>query len=234
MGFIGFIAEILVLGGVGCGIAANIAVVTTCDVLVLGGNNGKIGPWRADYRGSGCQTWHKEETTMDDWILNMARACSMMALCFACIFLFFLLFKQCLCPLPCSQPIMDITGTLTNISLALVWPIIRSSVCDRYGCSWGGGYTALLLTQIFYLVASVFTRCMREPRYERRKEEREQEKVEKAEAPKPKEEETPKDIEAPEEAPEEPKREWYDSVKSTSKGAEVPNEAKKQWYEEED
>ena len=143
-----------------------------CDMLNL--PNGSIGPWRADIDGSGCVVWDKSNE-YTDWILNMARVCSMMALILGCIFTFFGFFKQCLCPLPCSQIIMDISGVGVQISLALVWPMIRSNVCKTFGCRWGGGATALLLTQIFFFAASIFSRCMREPRYERsRKAEREE------------------------------------------------------------
>ena len=105
---------------------------------------GAIGPWRADIMGEtdGCVSWSKSDTDADDWILNMGRACSMMALCFGCIMTFFGFFKQCLCPLPCGQKIIDISGVMTEISLALTWPMIRSDVCELYGCSWGGGATA--------------------------------------------------------------------------------------------
>jgi len=71
-------------------------------------------------------------------------------------------------PLPFGNKMIDISGVMVQISLALVWPMIRSSVCDTYGCSWGGGATALICSQLFFFAASIFTRCMREPRYERR------------------------------------------------------------------
>ena len=131
--------------------------------------NGSIGPWRADIDGSGCVGWDKTAEGTD-WLLNMARVCSMMGLILGCILTFFGFFKQCLCPLPCSQIIMDISGVALQISLALVWPMIRSDVCQTYGCRWGGGATALLLAMIFFFAASIFSRCMREPRYERKKE----------------------------------------------------------------
>lgn len=99
----------------------------------------------------------------------------MMALVFGCILTFFGFFNQCLCPLPCGQRLMDISGVGVQLSLALTWPMIRSSVCDENGgCRWGDGATALLLAQLFFFFASVFSRCMREPRYERRKEDKEE------------------------------------------------------------
>jgi hypothetical protein len=139
---------------------------------------GSIGPWRADIDGSGCVVWDKTAEATD-WLLNMARVCSMMGLILGCILTFFGFFKQCLCPLPCSQIIIDISGVAVQISLALVWPMIRSDVCQTYGgCRWGGGATALILAQIFFFVASIFSRCMREPRYERRKQRKEEHKEE--------------------------------------------------------
>ena len=171
MGLIGCLVEILVLGLMAAGIASSAAVVGTCDMLEIG-LNGSIGPWRANVMGSGCVGWDKTAEATD-WVLNMARVCSMMGLILGCILTFFGFFKQCLCPLPCSQIIIDISGVAVQISLALVWPMIRSDVCQTYGgCRWGGGATALILAQIFFLAASIFTRCMREPRYERRKQQR--------------------------------------------------------------
>lgn len=138
---------------------------------------GSIGPWRADIDGSGCVVWDKADESTD-WILNMGRVCSMMGFILGCILTVFAFFKQCLCPLPCSQLIMDISGFMLQISLALVWPMIRSEVCEKFGCRWGNGATALLLTQIFFFAASIFSRCMREPRYERRKERQNERKEE--------------------------------------------------------
>ena len=169
MGVVGLIFEVVVLGCLAGGIASSSAVVGTCDMLNLGFNRGSIGPWRADITGvtDGCVGWDKAESDLDDWILNMGRACSMMGLIFGCILTFFGFFNQCLRPLPMGNKLMDISGVMTQISLALTWPMIRSKVCDTYGCSWGGGATALLMSQLFYFAASVFTRCIREPRYER-------------------------------------------------------------------
>ena len=47
----------------------------------------------------------------------------------------------------------------------------RNSSKLSVGCSWGDGAAALLLSHIFYLIASIFARCMRDPRYKRRQEE---------------------------------------------------------------
>lgn len=122
----------------------------------------------------GCQDWDKADSDLDDWKLNMGRACSLMSLIFGCILTFFAFFKQCLCPLSLGQKLINISGAMVQISLCLTWPVFRTSVCDLYGCSWGGGATALLFTQLFFFAASIFSRCMRESRYERMKERREE------------------------------------------------------------
>ena len=172
MGLIGLVSELVVLGCFVGGIACNSAVIGTCDMLELGRNgvNGHLGPWRADIDGSGCVGWDKDDAgDAADWLINMARACSMMALIFGIVMAVFGFFHQCLCPLPCSQRMLDLSGLGVQIGLALTWPMIRSDVCDSFGgCSWGGGATALVLAQLFYFAASIFTRCMREPRYKRR------------------------------------------------------------------
>lgn len=168
MGLIGLVAELVVLSCIAGGIACNVAVVSTCEMLELAKGQGSIGPWRADL-GDGCQSWGKDDSGEDDWLINMARACSMMALIFGCVLGFFGFFNQCLCPLPCSQRILDLSSVGVQIGLALTWPMIRSDICDLDGgCSWGSGSTALILAQLLYLAAGIFTRCMREPRYMRR------------------------------------------------------------------
>ena len=168
MGLIGCIFELVVLTCLCAGIASNAAVVGTCEMLNLR-TGGNIGPWRADIPTitNGCEGWSKEEASVD-WLINMARACSMMALIFGCILTFFGFFQQCLCPLPCGRILIDVSGVMVQISLALVWPMIRSNVCDSFGgCSWGDGSWALLFAQLFFFAASIFSRCMRDPRYKR-------------------------------------------------------------------
>ena len=169
---VGFVAELLTLGCVGCALAANLYVVLTCEMLELR-FGGKIGPWRAQLPQGDCEVWSKADTDADDWLLNMARATSMMGLCFGGIFAVFLLFQQCLFPLPCGQRLMDLSATGVQISLALTWAITWSDVCDTFGgCSWGDGAIALLICQGLYFGAGIFNRCMREPRYKRHEERR--------------------------------------------------------------
>jgi hypothetical protein len=105
-----------------------------------------------------------------DWLINMARATSLMAVIFGCLLTFFGFFKQCLCKLPCSQIILDVSGFGVQICLSLVWPIWRSQPCKTFGCEWGEAATFLLISQLCYLAAAIFSRCMRDPRYVRKQE----------------------------------------------------------------
>ncbi len=59
---------------------------------------------------------------------------------------------------------------MVQVSLALVYVIWMSDACDKYFCEYGEGSTYLILTQIFWLGAGCFTRCMRGGRWERRDE----------------------------------------------------------------
>ena len=170
MGLIGLIAEICVICCLIGGIISNCYVVASCDMLRLVRNDGEIGPWRADIRGvtNGCESWSKSDT--EDSLIKMGRATSMMALCFGFIYVVVFLWKQCCCKLPFASCLLNTCGTCATLSLALVWPMIRSDTCKRYGCNWGGGATALVFTMIFYFAASIFACFMRPPRYERRQE----------------------------------------------------------------
>ena len=146
MGLVGFASELVVIGCIAAGLGCTAYVVSTCDMLVLGRGAGKIGPWRADIRfvTDGCEGWDKSDS--DDKLINMGRACSMMALIFGCIFGWFFLIKQCLCRLTMGQRLMDVSSTCVNVFLALIWIMAGSDVCDEFGCSWGSGATALMCT----------------------------------------------------------------------------------------
>lgn len=238
MGLIGFVAEICVLTSIVVAVACNGAVVGSCEVIVLSRGAGTIGPWRADIEGSGCQGWDKD-TAGTDWLINMARACSMMGLVFGCILAVFGFFNQCLCPLPCTQKILDISGVATQISLALTWPMIRSSLCDPYGCEWGGGATALLLSQLFYFIANVFARCMREPRYKRKKEEAGEEAKGEADPPQQEEQKQVPNTPADEEKvmnEDENSKQWFEESQSAKPPQEETNSSNtpgedKKWYD---
>ena len=190
---IGLPAEIIVLGCILAGLASNAAVAGTCDMIVITGNGttgttdaadnnnnattttatttmtGSIGPFRANMNGTGCETWELYELGENfDWRINMGRVCSVIALAFGLVMMIFAFFNQCLCRCPKSQFVMDLSGVAVQICLALTWPMILAAVCREYGCIFGSGATALGLAEIFYLIASVLARCMREPRYVRK------------------------------------------------------------------
>ena len=119
----------------------------------------------------------------NDAAYKCARVCSVMAFCFGGLLFVLIFFKQCIFPLPCSQFLMDISSTMVQVSLALVYVIWMSNACDVYYCQYGQGSTYLILTQIFWLGAGCFTRCMRDGRWERRDEiraDRERKQEEKA------------------------------------------------------
>lgn len=184
MGFIGLICEVLVLTAVIAGIALNAAVVGSCEVIEVEGFRQRddivgFGPWKQDITDPGnCQTWDKDQVDAP-WQVNMARACSMMALVFGLVLAVFVFFKQCLFALPCSQRMIDLCGLGVQVGLILTWPIWRADICDGASCSWGTGMTLLFCSQVCYACASLFSRCMREPRSERKKKEPKHEKKEK-------------------------------------------------------
>jgi hypothetical protein len=80
MGLIGLVAELVVLGCVVGALASNAAVIGSCNLMDFRVGRGSIGPWRVNPDGTECVAWNKDETDLDDWLINMARACSMMAL----------------------------------------------------------------------------------------------------------------------------------------------------------
>ncbi len=107
---------------------------------------------------------------IDDAAYKCARVCSVMAFIFGALLLVLIIFKQCIFPLPCSQFLMDISSTIIQVSLALVYVIWMSSACNLYVCEFGEGSIYLILAQIFWFSAGCFTRCMRGGRWERRDE----------------------------------------------------------------
>jgi len=109
-----------------------------------------------------------------DAAFNCARVCAVVGFIFGATLLVFGFFKQCLCELPCSQIVMDVCGGTIQIFLALTYVIWHTALCREEGnvCSFGStGGSYLILTQVFWLLAAIFTRCMRPGRSERRKEE---------------------------------------------------------------
>lgn len=111
------------------------------------------------------------EGDVSDTALNCARTCAVMALAFGCALLFFGGFRQFFCKLPCTRLVLTISNIGVQIMLALVWVVHANGMCNETKCSWGEGASFLLSTQLLYLGAGIFTRCLPEPRYERSKEE---------------------------------------------------------------
>lgn len=153
----------------------NALLINACDLLDLSSGNvnrGSLGLFNANIPGDGSDECVEiseiADSNIDDKALKCARVCSIMALGFGAILLVFGFFKQCICKLPCTQPLMDLSATCVQICLGLVYVIWLSDACDTFYCSYGNGATYLILTQIFWMAAGCFSRCMRDGRSERR------------------------------------------------------------------
>lgn len=109
---------------------------------------------------------------IEDRAFRCAQISAFMAFGFGGVLLLFGFFKQCLCKLPCTKLMMDISATGVQICLALVYVIWMSEACDIYTCVYGDGATYLLSTQVLWLIVGCFARCMREGRSERNGEKR--------------------------------------------------------------
>ena len=177
--FIGFIFEIVVLACCVGAIVTNSLLLASCEVLDLataGIIRGSLGLYRGDFpdgtSSTGCIVID-DIPNIDDYkdaAFNCSRVCAVVGIFCGLILTVFGFFKQCLCPLPCSQIIMDLSATGVQIMLALVYVIYLTEACNRYQCYAGQGLTYLYSSQILWLAASCFTRCMRPGRYERRDE----------------------------------------------------------------
>jgi hypothetical protein len=159
----------------------NILTITSCELLEVKRGGGTLGLFRFKLgTGDGGDGDCKEfEDDSEDAALNCARVCAILALIFGAVILLFGFFKQCLCKLPCTKIIMDVSGFGVQISMALVYVAWSNEICDTGGCEWGKGMTFNLCAQICYVAASCLVRCMREPRYERRKDEPDRRKAKK-------------------------------------------------------
>ena len=136
---------------------------------IVGTDEGSFGLFQYQDPDGGDECIEIPEDAGDGWF-RTAQVCSIISLCSGAILTFFGFCKQCCFQLPCSQLIMDLSSVLTQVTLALVYLVWGSTVCkDLYNCSWGQGQGLLVLTQIFWLAAGCFTRCMRDGRSERRK-----------------------------------------------------------------
>lgn len=175
-------------------VVMNILLITTCEMLKT--RIGTLGLFKysvtSDF-GDWTNTGGCVDITSDvsDTAFNCARVCSIMGLIFGAAILFFGTFKQCICNLPCSGLILSISHLGVQIMLSLVWVVHLNQVCDKTSCSWGEGATYLLTTQLLYLGAGIFTRCLPEPRYKREKEAKPVEEAEPEPAPKADIEEQP-------------------------------------------
>jgi hypothetical protein len=180
----------------------NCLLLSSCELLELDGslNDGSVGlfQWQLPGEQTECvKISDIENRAVEDTALKCARVCAVMALAFGGILFVFGFFKQCLFDLPCSQKLMDLSATCVQIMLALVYVVWWTEACDYYYCSYGKGATYLILTQIFWMAAGCFSRCMRDGRSERRKEDRasgkdEERKRKKEEDKQKKEDETQK------------------------------------------
>lgn len=175
MGLVGFLAEIIVLGACVAAVVTNVLLITTCELLDItrGISYGSAGLFR--WKGSGedaecTEIDNLEGFSSDDKALKCAQVCSIMAICFGGILLVFGFFKQCIIPLPCTQRLMDLSGAVVQLFLGLVYVVWWSETCNSYFCQNGDGFVYLYLTQLFWLIAGIFSRCMRPGRWERRDE----------------------------------------------------------------
>ena len=179
MGLVGFVAELAVLGCCVAAVVTNSLLLTSCELLKLQGvgRQGSIGLFYADFpdpdvAGGECTNIDNVDgsSELKDAAFNCARYCAILAFVFGAILLVFGFFKQCICPLPCTQAMMDLSGAFVQIMLALVYFIWLTEACNQYYCTFGQGLMYVALTQFFWACAACFTRCMRPGRYERRDE----------------------------------------------------------------
>ena len=163
-------------------VAANILLIVSCQILELGepsGNlTGSLGLFHYDdpVNATGCiRTADFLDEELDDKALKCAQVCAIAALGAGGIFFLFVFFKQCLCKLCCTQPILDMCALFTQLCLGLVYVLWLTDSCELYKCTYGEGADWLWLSQICWLVAGVLARCMRDGKSERKKKELEEE-----------------------------------------------------------
>lgn len=156
-------------------VVMNALFVASCDFLELqsrGSKQGSIGFLKfnnpLDVDSEECvDIVDIADREIEDKAFMCARICSMMAFGFGFILVVFGFSKQWFFPLPCTGLIMDLSATGVQISLALVYVIWMSDICDAYTCVYGQGAWYLLATQILWMIVGCFSRCMREGRSER-------------------------------------------------------------------
>jgi hypothetical protein len=147
-------------------------LISACDFMNIQSNfgvgKGTFGLF--SYQEPGTDECVELSDDIGDGYFKTAQACSIIALCSGAILFVLGFFKQCIIPLPCTQILMDLSSTLTQVCLALVYFVWAAEVCNTYNCYYGDGGTLLIVTQLLWLGAGCFTRCMRPGRYERRDE----------------------------------------------------------------
>jgi hypothetical protein len=183
--FFGFIVELLVLACCAAAVVTNSLLLTSCELLKLSlGENavgvGSLGLYFANFpEGTVIDDTNGQCIRIDDVpniddyknaAFNCARVCAVIAFICGAILLVFGVFKQCLFPLPATQLLMDVSGGLVQIMLALVYVLWATEACNVFQCTFGKGGTYLVLTQFFWLLAAGFTRWMRPGRHDRRDE----------------------------------------------------------------
>jgi hypothetical protein len=169
-------------------VITNALLLASCDLLDLSGglNKGSLGlfQWNdpSNEKDECFDFPPDEDREIEDKALKCAQVCAVIAICFGGVVFVFGFFKQCIIPLPCSQRIMDLSSTCVQIFLGLVYVVWASKACDFYKCSYGGeGATLLIVTQFLWLGAGLFSRCMRDGRFERRDEIKAQKELKKEE-----------------------------------------------------
>ena len=158
-------------------VVTNFLLIFACDFMsienILGTEQGTFGLFKYQDPLSSdgeCIDISENSEYLDGWF-KTAQTCSIIALCSGAILAFYATCQQCICPLPCSQLVLDLSSTLTQVCLALVYLVWGSDVCkQQFNCYYGDSGGLLIATQVFWLAAGCFTRCMRDGRHERRDE----------------------------------------------------------------
>ena len=158
-------------------VITNFMLIAECEFFILGGDvkEGSIGLFFVDppTMDGGCMKINQDDfksLNIDDAAWKCARVCACMAASFGVLMSVLVVFKQCIIPLPCHQRLVDLSSVVIQVGLALVYLMWRSDACDVYVCNYGKGGTLLICTQVLWLAAGCFSRCMRDGRYERREE----------------------------------------------------------------
>ncbi|KAG7351668.1 hypothetical protein IV203_007716 [Nitzschia inconspicua] len=160
---VGFVFELVVLSCSVAAVVTNSLLLTSCQLLNLSFGQikvGSLGLYNANFPvTSDLNEFSNGNCIRIDDIPNID---SYKDAAFNC--------ARCLRPLPCTQRIMDVCGGLGQLFLGLVYVVWLTEACNQYQCTFGTGGTYLILTQVFWMAAASFTRCMRPGRYERRDE----------------------------------------------------------------